>query len=554
MVLDTMSVSINTTVHNLTTSQTTATLPVSTLSDNLTTSTPSIMDFLSTLELQCRPQTSPGKLEPGTTDALQAMDDHKIEITEQGVGTVQVKGTFEVKEDKSLENAGWTEVFSKPMKVYHQIIGTKYQETIDKETTLWVKSKATLLNQMFYEKKSRTKAIKAIINLDREAVIGAVEKTYPHIISDANLSKPYDIEKLGNALSDLSAKELEKLVMPLQLGDTKVMELEIDGNYYLASGFGKKILDGKKIWDDTQPSDDVWAPPEKVNWSIAALSFNVVDTQKGFQITIATYAIIAIFVLLFTFLNTKERVNPPVDQEVDVKRDLRLVLTNRNWLVVSVMSLFTLGFVCIYGAAIMYYFKYYVGSLGLAAAFLGIGTATNFIGALSTPFLTKLAGSKKRLYFISAMLMTAIYFLYYLPTPESIVFLFLLSGFGGFFSGPLSPVIWAMYADIADHVEWKGKVRATGLVFSAASFAQKSGWALGGAVTGWLLSWWGFEAHIEQSADTIFGIKSLISWIPAGCATIAASIVLLYQLDDKTMETIEKDLKIRRAEAATKEA
>jgi hypothetical protein len=70
MVLETMGVSINTTAHSLTTSQTTATL-----SDNLTTSTPSIMDFLSTLELQCRPQTSPGKLEPGTTD-----DDHNVSL------------------------------------------------------------------------------------------------------------------------------------------------------------------------------------------------------------------------------------------------------------------------------------------------------------------------------------------------------------------------------------------------------------------------------------------------------------------------------------------
>ena len=68
MVLDTMSLPVHTTEHSIVTSVAHDTLPISTLSDNLTSSTPSIMDFLSTLELQCRPHTSPEKLEQGTTD------------------------------------------------------------------------------------------------------------------------------------------------------------------------------------------------------------------------------------------------------------------------------------------------------------------------------------------------------------------------------------------------------------------------------------------------------------------------------------------------------
>ncbi|MFC1569153.1 MFS transporter, partial [bacterium] len=45
-----------------------------------------------------------------------------------------------------------------------------------------------------------------------------------------------------------------------------------------------------------------------------------------------------------------------------------------------------------------------------------------------------------------------------------------------------APLLWAMYADTADYSEWKNGRRATGLIFSAATFAQKFGIALGGGL------------------------------------------------------------------------
>ena len=66
MVLNTMA-AVDSTGHGLSVSETD---DVSNLNSNLSTTTPSIMGFLSTLELQCRPHTSPGKLGSSATDTL----------------------------------------------------------------------------------------------------------------------------------------------------------------------------------------------------------------------------------------------------------------------------------------------------------------------------------------------------------------------------------------------------------------------------------------------------------------------------------------------------
>jgi GPH family glycoside/pentoside/hexuronide:cation symporter len=155
-------------------------------------------------------------------------------------------------------------------------------------------------------------------------------------------------------------------------------------------------------------------------------------------------------------------------------------------------------------------------------------------------------GSKKRVYLVNSLLTVPIMGIFYWLGPNDIAIMFILTFIGGVLSGPLSPIVWAMYADIADYSEWETGKRATGLFFSAATFAQKMGWTFGGAAAGWMLAWYGFEANIEQSAETIEGIKMLISWIPAAGCFIAGILVLFYKLDYKMMVKIEKELTERR--------
>ncbi len=70
-----------------------------------------------------------------------------------------------------------------------------------------------------------------------------------------------------------------------------------------------------------------------------------------------------------------------------------------------------------------------------------------------------------------------------------------------------------MYADTADYGEWKNGRRATGLVFSAATFAQKMGWAVGGALAGYLLEVGGFSRERRPIHSRSAAIRCMIDTV-----------------------------------------
>jgi len=135
-----------------------------------------------------------------------------------------------------------------------------------------------------------------------------------------------------------------------------------------------------------------------------------------------------------------------------------------------------------------------------------------------------------------------------------VALVYVLQSVTSFCAGIIFPLLWSMYADTADYSEWKTGRRATGLVFSASSMSQKLGWTLGGSITLWLLGFYGFQANVEQTPETIEGIKYMLSFFPALGAILSALFMYFYKLDDNTLKIIETELKQRRdAEASLAE-
>ena len=267
----------------------------------------------------------------------------------------------------------------------------------------------------------------------------------------------------------------------------------------------------------------------------------------GFPVTMGVYGVLAMILFYATFATTKERVQPPAKQETSLKNDLKDLWNNRPWMILLVMGIFTLGYVIIRSGTIMYYFKYYIGNELLASGFMVSGTVAVIAGVACTQFLSKILG-KKKLYLIVMGLSSILTTLFYYIPKEQIVLIFIVNILTAFVMAPQAPLLWAMYADTADYSEWKNGRRATGLVFSAATFSQKFGMAIGGGLAGFLLAAFNFEPNVTQSPETITGIKLMMSYIPAVATIIATVAAFFYPLDDKTMESIESDLKARNPE------
>ena len=76
--------------------------------------------------------------------------------------------------------------------------------------------------------------------------------------------------------------------------------------------------------------------------------------------------------------------------------------------------------------------------------------------------------------------------------------------------------------------------------------SQKLGWTLGGALTGWMLALWGFEANTVQSEEAKTGIRMMLSFIPAVGALLSAAFIIFYKLSDSFMLKVSHELEERR--------
>ncbi len=268
----------------------------------------------------------------------------------------------------------------------------------------------------------------------------------------------------------------------------------------------------------------------------------------GFPFTMGVYGILACILFYITFKTTRERVVVPSTQKSSLKADIKDLIRNRPWMYLLIMGIFTLGYIIIRSGTIIYYFKYYVGSEALASLFMVLGTIGVIAGVASTQFFAKKFG-KKRFYIFVMSLTTILTMIFYFLPSDQIFLIFALHILISFIMAPQAPLLWAMYADTADYSEWKNERRATGLVFSAATFAQKFGMAFGGGMAGWMLALFGFIPNTVQAPGTLNGIKMMMSFIPAVGTLIATIAAIFYELDDNTMEKIEHELKLRKAKA-----
>ncbi len=131
--------------------------------------------------------------------------------------------------------------------------------------------------------------------------------------------------------------------------------------------------------------------------------------------------------------------------------------------------------------------------------------------------------------------------------PVEILIMFILNILISLALGPKSPLTWSMYADAADYNEWKTGRRATAMTFSAATFSQKIGGAVGSAAIGAVLASIGYAANQAQSDASQSGIVMLQTAVPGVFAFVAVVALKFYDLSGAKLEQIQQELKERQA-------
>ncbi len=266
------------------------------------------------------------------------------------------------------------------------------------------------------------------------------------------------------------------------------------------------------------------------------------NEQRGFMLTVIVYAFLSASAFVFTFLTAKERVVALSSQKTSVLKDLGAAARNIPWIVLMFISIMTIMWIAIRGGATIHYFKYVVGSEHWGSLYLTIGTFVQIFGVMMTKKISEWLGGKKRAYIILNLANAAFLAAFYFIPIDNITLIMIHTGVSAFTTAPLMALFWSMIADTADYGQWKFGQRTTGLIFSTGTFSMKIGWSIGPAISLWLLSYFGFVANQDQTPETIQGLRYIMSFIPAAVAVLAAGVVLLYGINNKTEQAMHDAL------------
>jgi GPH family glycoside/pentoside/hexuronide:cation symporter len=174
---------------------------------------------------------------------------------------------------------------------------------------------------------------------------------------------------------------------------------------------------------------------------------------------------------------------------------------SKPWIVLVGVLLLTLAAFAVKGSVSAYYFKYFVKREDLFGGSC-YPTAWRLSSQCSiTSHLARWIGKKPSLHAGAGVRRPGDRLLLAFAKPTDIKFIFALQIASSFIIAFNSPLVWAMFADTADHAEWRTGRRNTGLVFASAIFATKIGFAVGAWMLGLILTYFGYVANVEQTGQ-----------------------------------------------------
>ena len=273
--------------------------------------------------------------------------------------------------------------------------------------------------------------------------------------------------------------------------------------------------------------------------------------QHQYAMAGAIFGLVAMVMTMICGLLTKER-HKPVRAEKFSFKQYGDLFRNKPWIVMTSIAFCSNFFNGFRYAVAAYMFAYCVGgdiTLGRFvidyAAFMAIGEVTCMIfGALSPMFARKIGAKYKAFFWASVIccLFSVLYF--FIPMNASSIWLMILvSVLVSVGAGLYSPLIWSMYADVADYATEKNGTSSTGLIFSSGTMAQKFGGAISGSLIALLLGAAGLASETDMlTGDTVVTIAegaeqtvntmiwALFSLFPASIAAIMALLAYKFPL------------------------
>lgn len=297
--------------------------------------------------------------------------------------------------------------------------------------------------------------------------------------------------------------------------------------------------------------------------AIGSVTLNIVEAvgggRTGWMITGLIYGVLGMVLYLFCFAVCKElpddfTIGPDAAEDKPAKQEpvqsgeknvgmVYALFHNKYWLIIMAFTL--LSFISTgLGGANVYYAQFILGSTDYMGLLTICGMAPMAFGALIvTPLVSKF-GAWKVCFGGTIMYTIGVAVLFIAPaSPVVIAVGLIIKGLGG---AAIAVTGFAMMADTVEYSEWKFGVRPDGLTYSAVTFGEKVGAALGTVIVSGIMTATGYVGQAAtQSSTALFGLKVIFIYVPLVMGIIEVILMSRYDLD-KNYAQILKDLEERR--------
>lgn len=266
----------------------------------------------------------------------------------------------------------------------------------------------------------------------------------------------------------------------------------------------------------------------------------------GFRMVMGIFGIIGCLCFFLTFALVRENNLQESTKQATIGETLSSLAHNTPWKLFALNILFMWTGYFIQSSALVYYYKYYIGSTAMASLVATIMTMVPMAANLTVPFLAKRLG-KRNLYSTAAAIQLAGLVIIFIGNLNTSVIIA-----GAFISacgyGVKESIYFSMQADPVDYGEWKTGVQAAGTLSSINGFLGKVAQAVAGGISGLLLAWGSYDSTAAvQTANALIAIKAMYIYIPVILLICSIVTMSFYKLD-RQFPQIQRELEERRSE------
>ncbi|MFL9913505.1 glycoside-pentoside-hexuronide (GPH):cation symporter [Paraburkholderia sp. RL17-337-BIB-A] len=262
---------------------------------------------------------------------------------------------------------------------------------------------------------------------------------------------------------------------------------------------------------------------------------------------VTIFGLIGVLFYAICFKGTKEVVTRRREVQ-SLGNSLRTILRNRALMFICFAQVCIMAAYFSMNATIIYFARYVLDNPEMIVAIVVARKLLGMLVSISlTQWLVKLSGRKGVFIAGLCVYISGFIALYFVRTTNAyaIFALFSLISVGQVL---VSSMAFALQADTVEYGEYVSGERLEGMSYAFFSFSRKCGQALGGAVPAFVLAASGYVPNAShQTPQSIAGIYSALTLVPAGLLAVTLAIFLFYPLTEHRFSEILAEINARRA-------